>query len=63
MDSFTIALVSNAPGEFVSKHYTHLFYKLFTRATKLGGAMVGCNFRNILPINVPEYNSGQIQVF
>ena len=25
--------------------------------------MGGCNFRNILPINVPKYNGGEIQVF
>ena len=25
--------------------------------------MGGCNFRNILPINVPKYNRGEIQIF
>ena len=25
--------------------------------------MVGCNFRNVLPINVPKYNGEKIQVF
>ena len=47
----------------VFRQYFQFFYKLFTRATKLGGAMGGCNFRNILPINVPKYNRGEIQVF
>ena len=42
----------------------HLFfYKLFTRASQIGGAMRACNFRNILPINVPKYSGGEIQVF
>ena len=46
----------------VSKEYTQFFYKLFTRASRLGGAMGVRNFRNILPINEPKYNGGEIQV-
>ena len=30
----------------VSRQYTELFYKLFTKATEFGRSMVGCNFRN-----------------
>ena len=47
----------------VSKQYTQFFYKLFTRVSKHGGAMGGCNFRNTLPINVPKNNGGEFQVF
>ena len=46
-----------------SRQCTQFFYKLFTRATELGGAMGGCNFRNFLPINVPKYNGGEFQIF
>ena len=63
MDSFTIELVSNASGELFPDNTLSSFYKLFTRASKLGGAMGGCNFGNILPINVPKYNRGENQVF
>ena len=38
----------------ISRQYTELFYKLFTRATESGRSMGGCNLRNILPINVPK---------
>ena len=47
----------------VSGQHTQLFYKLFTRASKHGGAQGGCNFRSILPINVPKYNEKEIQFF
>ena len=57
MDSFTIELVSNASGELFPDN-TLSFHKHFTRATKLRAAMGGCNFRNILPINVPNNNRG-----
>ena len=42
---------------------TELFYKLFTRATESGWSMGGCNFRNILPINVPKCYGGKIFFF
>ena len=46
-----------------SRQNTVLFYKLFTRATESGWSMGGCNFRNILPINVPKCYGGKIYVF
>ena len=46
-----------------SKYYTQFFHKRFTRASKFRGAIGGCNFINILPINVPKSNGGEIQVF
>ena len=47
----------------ISRHYTELFYKFFTRATESARSMEGCNFRNILPINVPKYYGGRSYVF
>ena len=58
MDSFTKELVWNA-----SQQCSQFLYKLFTRASKSGGAIGGCNFRIILPINLPENNGGEIKVF
>ena len=43
--------------------YTQLFYKVFTAATESGRSMGGCNFRNLLPINVPKYQGGKGHVF
>ena len=63
MDSLTIELVSNASRELFPDKTLSFFYKLFTRASKLGGPKGGGNFRNILPINVPKYNRGESQVF
>ena len=65
---FKIGFVYNRVGfkcfwRIVSRQYTQLFYKLFTRASKLGGARTDCNFRNVLPINVPKPNGGIFQVF
>ena len=62
MDSFTIELVSNASGELFPDN-TLSSFEVFTRTSKFGGAMGGCNFRNILPINVPKHNGGIFQVF
>ena len=62
MDSFTIELVSNASGELFPNNALS-FYKIFTGASKLGEATGGCIFRNILPINVPKHNGGEIQIF
>ena len=47
----------------ISRQYTELFYKLFTRATESGRSMGGCSFGNILPINVPKGHGGKIYVF
>ena len=44
----------------ISRQYTELFHKLSTRATESGWSMGGCNFRNILPINVPKCCGGKI---
>ena len=63
MKSFTIELGSNASGELFPDKTLSFFYKLFTRGSKFGGSMGGCNFRNILPINVPKDNGGKFQVF
>ena len=46
-----------------SRQYTELFYKLFTRATESGWSMRGCNFRIILPINLPKRHVGKNYVF
>ena len=46
-----------------SRQYAELFYKLFTRATESGRSMGGCNFRNILPINVPKVTEGKFMFF
>ena len=50
-------------GTTISRQYTELFYKLFTRATESGWSMGGGNFRNVLPINVPKCHGGKICVF
>ena len=64
MDSFTIELVSNASGESYPNNTLSFFsIKIFTRGSKLGGAMGRCNFRNILPINVPKNNGGKFKFF
>ena len=47
----------------VSRQYTQFFYKLFTRACELGGALRGCHFRKIPTIIVPKLNGGEIQDF
>ena len=59
----TTELVSNASGELFPNNTLSFFYKLFTRASKVGGAMGGCNFGNILPIKVPKYNGGEFKFF
>ena len=40
-----------------------LFHELLTRATESGRPMGGCNFANILAINVPKCHGGKIYVF
>ena len=57
MDSFTVELVSNASGKLFPDNTPSSFTKLFNRTSKFGGVMGGCNFRNILPINVPKYQN------
>ena len=63
METFTMELFSNASGELFPDNTLSSFTIFFTRASKLGGAMGGCNFRIILPINVPKHNGGIFQVF
>ena len=63
MGSFTIELVSNVSGELFPDNTLSSFTIFFTTASKLGGAMGSCNLRNILPISVPKYNRGELQVF
>ena len=65
--SFNNGFVYNRVGfkcicRTISRQYTELFYKLSTRATESGWSMGGCNFRNILPINVPKRCGGKIYV-
>ena len=55
MDSLTMELVFNASGD--------TFTIFFTRASKLGGAMGGCTFGDILPIPVPKHNGEKFQTF
>ena len=47
----------------IFRQYTEQFYKLFIRATEPGRSMESCNFRNILPINVPKYYGVKVYVF
>ena len=68
LKSFNNGFVYNRVGlkrfwRIVSRQYTQFFHKLSTRASKLGGAMGGCFFRNILPFNVPKYNGGKFNFF
>ena len=42
-----------------SNQNTEPFYKLFTRATESGRQTGRCNFRNILPVNVPKSHGGK----
>ena len=66
--SYNNAIVYNRVGfkcvcTTISRQYTALFYKLFTRATETGRSMRGCNFRNMLHINAPKCHGGKIYVF
>ena len=66
--SFNNQTVNNRVGfkcicTTVSRQKTQLFYKLFTRATESGRSMGGCNFRNILAINVLKCHGGKVYVF
>ena len=63
MDSFTIELFSNASGELFPNNTLSSFTNFFSRASKFGGAMGGCNFGNILPINVPKITEGNFKFF
>ena len=47
----------------ISRQYTELFDKIFTRATESGRSMRGFNFGNTLSINVPNCHGGKISVF
>ena len=66
--SFNNGIVYNRVGfkcicTTVSRQNTKIFYKIFTGATDSGRLMGGCNFRNILPINVLKCHGGKILVF
>ena len=66
--SFNNGIAYNRVGfkricSIISRQNTELFYKLFTRATDSGRSMGGCNFRNILPFNIPKSHGGKIYVF
>ena len=66
--SFNKGIVYNRVGfkcicATVSRQYTELFYKFFTRATESGRLMAGCSFRNIPTINVPKYHRGKTYFF
>ena len=54
MESFTKELVSNASAQLFPDKTLSSFTNFFTRATESGRSMRGCNFRNILPNNVPK---------
>ena len=56
-------LVSNASGELFPDNTLSSFTNFLPEQINLEGAMGGCNFRNILPINVPKHNGGIFQVF
>ena len=62
--SFNNGIVYNRVGfkctcATVSRHYTELFYKIFTKAIESGRLTGGCNFRNILPINIQNVTEGK----
>ena len=66
--SFSNGIVYNRVGfkcicTTFSRQYTELFHKLFIRATESARSIGGCNFRNILPINVPKCHGGKNYVF
>ena len=58
MDSFKIDLVSNASGELFPDNTLSTFTNFSPEQVNFEGVMGGCNFRNILPINVPKQNGG-----
>ena len=47
----------------ISRQYTELSHKLFTRTTESGWSPGGCNFRNIPTTNVPKCYEGKICAF
>ena len=66
--SFNKGIVYNRVGfkcicATISRQYTELFYKLFTRASESGWSMGGCNLRNIQAIKVPKCYGRKIHVF
>ena len=61
--SLTIGIIYNRVGfkcilKTISRQNTELFYKLFTRATESGKTKGCCNFRKILPFNLPKCYGG-----
>ena len=63
IEPFTIELVSNASSQLFQDNTLSSFMNFFTRATDSGRSMGGCNFRNILPNNVPKCHGGEIYGF
>ena len=63
MNSFTIELASNASGELFPNNTLSSFTNFLPEQVNLAGQFGGFNFGNMLPINVPKYNGGEIQVF
>ena len=66
--SFNNGIVYNRVGfecicATISRQYTGLFYKRFTRATESGWTMAGCNFRNTPPNNVLNCYRWKIYIF
>ena len=55
MDSFTKELISNASAKLFSDKTLNSSTNFCAGATESGGAMEGCKFGNILPLNVPKY--------
>ena len=47
----------------VFRQYSQLFYEIFTTATESGKSIGCCNFRNNLPINIPNFYGGKSYVF
>ena len=62
MESFIIELVSNASAKLFPDNILNSFTTFFAGATESGVAMGGCNFGNILRINVPKCYRWKIYV-
>ena len=63
MDSKTIELVSNASNDLFPNNSLSYFTNLLTEQVNLEGAIkANCDFGDVLPINLPKNNGGEIQV-
>ena len=63
MESFTIELVPNASAQLFPDNTLSSLTNFFTRTTESGRSMGGCNFRKILPINVPKCQGKNFMFF